>query len=135
MSATHPVPRPKRYYSPLPEGDLALRSAQTQASAWSDRCSHHAHATSAPPTHVGLDDDMAGLAGGLRADDPLHGLDLSDEWRLVAVGVDGHLTLLQLERHGALDERGGSSLCPDGHGTPGASGAAGALHAGSKCEA
>jgi len=66
-----------------------------------------------------------GLSGGLGSDNALHGLDLSDEGRLVAVGIEGHLALLQLEGNSALDASG-CSLSPDGHGAPGSS-SAGAL--------
>ena len=56
---------------------------------------------------VGLDDDVASLSGGVRADNALHGLDLSDEGVLRSVGVHRQADFLKLKGHiGALDCRG-----------------------------
>ena len=47
-----------------------------------------------------LDDDVAGLAGGVGADDALDGLDGTDEGGLVLEGVEGEGHVLELEGHG-----------------------------------
>ena len=51
-----------------------------------------------------LDHDVAGLAGGLGADDAFHRSDLAHERRLILVGVDWHV-ILAVPRRG-LEEVG-----------------------------
>ena len=46
------------------------------------------------------DDDVAGLASGVGADDALDGLDGTDEGGLVLEGVEGEGHVLELEGHG-----------------------------------
>ena len=53
---------------------------------------------------VGLDDDVAGLSGGLRPHDTLHALHLAGERLPGAEGVQWYVALLKLEGHlGALN--------------------------------
>ena len=59
---------------------------------------------------LGLNNDVAGLASGFWAHDPLNRPDPGSEWGLVVEGVHGQLSLLQLHRHSILAAHGEAAI-------------------------